>query len=283
MVLFARHPDDYAERVREAVRRISPDGLLRAIRDPESPDSTHIIITILPSPASRHSFEVDFASRRVFEMIWEKHIHSRIDDMAYLYDLFSASKTSAAVAGWIFELRMHQLLRSRRTVQLFPILNSGKGPVSLTYNNHVASLHQNDLKTLELLPSAEYPLTETTKVEKDCYYHPVAEKFPTIDSLLLVHPPGEPLPILLMFQITRSGEHDVKIEGLRKVDNLHFSTPIKKYYVVVTPESIRPQITVPNEYFEKDKGLSVDAGESADEEFSVFHYPVRPDGLFRKP
>jgi len=283
MILYARNPEDYMAEVLEAVSKITPDVLRRAVCDPESCDLSHIILTISPLPANRNFFEVDFASEQVFQLVWSKHLHSRIDDMEYYYDLFSTSKTSATAAGWIFESRMHQVLRSGGTIQLFPIRSSGEGEVNLIYNNHTASLHRDNPETLKTLPSDEYSLTPTTELEKDHYYRPVAENFPTIDSLLLIHPPGELLPILLMFQITRSGERDMKIEALRKVDNLDFSTPIEKFYVVVTPESIRLQITVPIEYFEKDKGVSVDAGELADEEFSVFHYPVHPDGLFRKP
>ena len=279
--MHARRPADYMKKVREAVDKTPPEALKQAVRDPESSDFSHIIITIFPSPADRDSFEVDFASLAVFQLVWDKYLHSRIDDMAYYYDLFSASKISATAAGWIFEFRMHQVLRSGGTIQLFPILSSGKGDANLIYNNHTASRHRKDLKTLESLPSAEYPLTTATHLEENCYYRPEAKNFPTIDSLLIVHPDGEPLPILLMFQITRSGHHDAKIGGLRKVDNLHLPAPIKKYYVVVTPENAYPQITVPIRYFVEDRGVSVDVGRSADEEFPVFQYLVRLENLFQ--
>jgi len=282
MDMYACHPNDYARKVRKEVNKTTSESLRQAVCDPESCDLSHIIITIIPSPDNRDEPEVDFASEGVFRLVWDKHLHSRIDEMEYYYNLFSASKTSAA-AGWIFESRMHQVLRSGGTIQLFPIRSSGKGGVNIIYNNHTASQHWNDSTTLEMLPSAEYALDTTIELKKNHYYRPAAKNFPTIDSLFLVHPDGEPLPILLMFQITRSGEHDVKIGHLRTVDNLHFPGPVKKYYVIVTPEQGFPQIKVPIQYFKEDRGVSVDFGKSADEAFPVFHYLVHPDDLFRTP
>ena len=151
-----------------------------------------------------------------------------------------------------------------------------------TYDNYTDSMDQKVLTTLKSPASAEYLLAKKIKLKEGRHYRPEAKQIPPVDSLLLIHPFGESSPILLMFQITRSGKHDVKVEGLRKVDELHSPTSPKKYYVVVTPETVHPQLTVPIERFEKDKGVSADdAGKSADEKFPVFHYLVRLGDLFR--
>ena len=63
-------------------------------------------------------------------------------------------------------------------------------------------------------------------------------------------------------------------DTLDKIDQLYPSAGLHRYYVVVTPEDIRPAITVPHAVFEK-KG-----GKRPGEAFSVFKYPVPANVLF---
>jgi len=122
--------------------------------------------------------------------------------------------------------------------------------------------------------------------------------------------------MLLVFQITwNRTERDAKLVGLRRISKLVLPSDVRVHLVAVTPESVRPKITVPKEYFENQgekadedmdededmcKGGDVDGDEAVDEEgeatdgeqddgtnkelwefFPVFHCPINMDELFR--
>jgi len=117
---------------------VSPRGLVRYTRTPDAYKSLltrelsnaddngfsrHVVI-VGPSQASRGYFEERFASRPVFDLLWDTFLKHRTDKMARLYELFriSPSITMTVAAGWIFESRTHQLVTRRKTIQLFSIL-----------------------------------------------------------------------------------------------------------------------------------------------------------------
>jgi len=69
------------------------------------------------------------------------------------------------------------------------------------------------LKPVRLRSCTNFTVEKSSRLpdEKDRsvtghYYRLPAANFPTIDSLFLIHPTGEPSPILPMFQITRNIE-----------------------------------------------------------------------------
>jgi len=271
---FSCHSDEYSVTLERTINKMEPGQLRQAIQNPGSLDFSHLIVTIWPVPPGQFSFEVQFASKHIIaRLLWAKHIHSQVDEMRHLYNLFSANDVTAASAGWTFEFRMHELLRCKQTLKLFPILrSSNRGLVNLIYDNYTATLSQKNAKTFKLLASAEYPLIEGARLDKGHYYRPEASNFPEIDSLLLIHPALCKPPVLLMFQMTLDKEvHEVKFRGLQKVDDLDFFPGAQRYYVVVTPEKIRPKITVPIEYFE---------GKEVDKTLKVFHYPIGSEDLF---
>jgi hypothetical protein len=69
-----------------------------------------------------------------------------------------------------------------------------------------------------------------------------------------------------MSQITRSqGGHEVKEAGLDMIDTLKLPLNTRRYYVVVTPYSIKPPIQVPRGRFG---------------DVCVFHHPVPQSTLF---
>ena len=274
---------------------------------------------MVPSSDSRSTRDIRIASPRILDLLWEKHIRYRIDLMGLFYDLFQADTISAPAAGQIFKLRIHQVLVQAQTIQLFPV-GGFQSEVNIVYNDYAASKKRQNPTNLRLVKSAEHPLDKISCPKMNHYYRPKSKTFPSVDSLLLVHPPGEQSPILLMFQITRNKkEHDVNEKGLHKIDGLQLPSGTRKYYVVVAPESIYPKTTVPKAYFQdseqrevsahgggegemstdeggfeewddEDQGTAVDedqemaAGEGqgmADETlFPVFHYPVRMEELF---
>jgi hypothetical protein len=85
-----------------------------------------------------------------------------------------------------------------------------------------------------LTVSDEHPLVEGDHLRMNHYYRLNSIDFPATDSVLLIHPPEEPSPILLMFQMTRNKrEHNVGVEGLCKIDGLRLPRRTRRYYVVV--------------------------------------------------
>ncbi|KAF9647700.1 hypothetical protein BDM02DRAFT_3129593 [Thelephora ganbajun] len=273
--LYGDVPAEYEALVRQEIADISPEQLRYVFLNPKSRRHSHYIITAEPSPTDRFIPVMNVVSRHVFELLWEKHIKHRAGDMAYFHDLFLASPVTAVTAGWLFELRMHQLLANQRTIRLFPILGC-HDQVDLIYNDYTASEERKDPANVQLTASEERDLLEGAQLQKDRYYRPKITNFPAIDSLLLVHPPGEPSPILLMFQITRNKQdHDANVRGLDKVKNMGLPPDACRYYVVVTPEGVQPKIMVSMEYFGENIRQIL-----PDEVFPVFHYPVREKEMF---
>jgi len=110
----------------------------------------------------------------------------------------------------------------------------------------------------------------------DKYYRPESLNFLAVDSLVLARSDSRTSPILLMLQMTRAREiHETKMGGLEMVDAMRFPPGAKKYYVVVTPEMVRPKITIPIKYFKRCKQDT-----DYDKKLKVFHCPIRFDELF---
>jgi len=74
------------------------------------------------------------ASQHIFKRLWDEHLRHRADDMSYLYRLFRYNEITAVAAGWIFESRMHQLLREEQTIRLFPIAQAVPGSANFISN-----------------------------------------------------------------------------------------------------------------------------------------------------
>ena len=246
-----------------------------AFHDPGVHNFSHYVTTMWPTHDHCY-YRVEFAARRVARLVWEKHAHSQIDDMEDFYQLFCGGKVLSTSATWIFEFRMHELLRNGQTIELFPILRSpNKGMAGLVYDNYAASRNGKDPVNLTLPVSSEYPLTEGVRLEEGRYYRPKSSDF-VVDSLLLIHPPGES-PILLMFQMApNNSERDVSPKGLDIIDRM--SPGARKYFVVVTPETVYPKVNIPTKCFKETRGQVA----FADEALPVFHYFVCLEGLFTK-
>jgi len=303
LVFYANVPAQYETLLHQEIDQLDPDCLHLIFRSPVFCGSSSLIITTKPSSADRLSFKRVVASRHVLNLLWEKHISHRADLMRLLYDQFQAYPTNPPAAEWIFKLRIHQLLVEKQTLQLFPI-RGYQTKANLIYDDHTASRKRQDPTNLELVKSEQYRLVEKHGLQKNCYYVPKCKRFPGIDSLLLVHPPGEALPILLMFRIIQNQkDYSVNKKSLGKVGDLKLPSNTRKYYVVVTPEGVRPTITVPTKYPQNqeqqetsdseetstdedeeptDGDLEMSADEDQDQisvgsSFSVFHHPVRAE------
>lgn len=267
---FADRPSEYEGFLRDKVAEVNADRLPRIFREPESHPLSHSIITIRPRPDSHAMRWKEFASRRVFKMLWEQHAKNRLDLTSAFYDVFRSHAIGPASAGWIFEFRIHQVLTERQTLQLLRMQGHVAG-VDYVYETTP------DRIALELAASSEATFVEGADLQPNKYYRLDSDTLPGIDSLLLVTPSDASLPILLMFQITHNrSDHDMNLADLEKVDRLGAPPSTRRYRVVVTPEGIHPKITVPAKYFE-DAGLRE---LTSDEAFPVFHYPLRTDELF---
>ena len=181
-------------------------------------------------------------------MVWEKHLASRVDLMKEFYDMSLATPNTATLAGWVFEGRVHQVLRTEQTLRLFPILPRS-GRANVIFDGYAASQAGNKSTEFQLTHSKEYPLVKRAKLVKNHYCRLESSNSAAVDSVLLIHPPGEP-PVLFMFQMTRNKtKYGTNLKGLRKVGELDVPLGTRRYLVIVTPENIYPRIVISLEYF----------------------------------
>ena len=111
----------------------------------------------------------------------------------------------AAGAGWVFELRMHQLLRKQQTIRMFPITLGRPEPANFIHEDYPG---RNPID-LHLTRSDEYPLAEGNQFHANLCHRPTPTNFPGIDPCT---------------SFTRNaGEHDVN------EDDLNLSENIQKY------------------------------------------------------
>jgi hypothetical protein len=218
---------------------------------------------------SRFKPSKKIASSFAFNLLWNKHLRSHVSFTAHFNDLVSEGVLgTASTAGWIFEFRMHQLLTQGYPMSLFPIGCTGSTSTKFDiYDNYTNSHNERDAEHFHLAALQEEALDEGIEMKVNHYYRRIATNFPSINSVLLVHPANS-LSILLMFQITRrKDEYDAKEDGLNQVDGLRVPPGTRKYLVVVTPSGGEPKIQSPKGRFENEHVL-------------VYHHPVQRRTLF---
>ena len=265
MATYGDDPEGYEDELQRYIDEIGADDLPHIFRSPGSSHLSHYIITIYSEEGHRGRFEKKFASRRVFELVWEKHLARRLDLMEELYNMFLASPITAIPAGWVFEDRMHQVLRTEGILRLFPI-HPRRGETNVIFDDYAASKAGSNLTEFQLASSEEYPLVEGDGLVMNHYYRPESSNFAAVDSVLLIRPPSGSL-ILFMFQMTRNkAKPSTNLEGLWKVGGLGVPPGTRRYLVIVTPENIYPSITVPLEYFGGTVPIQVEETESGENE-----------------
>jgi len=115
--------------------------------------------------------------------------------------------------------------------------------VDSVYNGHATPEENEKQQYLWLSESGEYLLDKGDQLHVGQYCRLKAADFSMIDSLFFILPSGEPSPILIAFRIRRNMVHDSIEEDLHRVDRLNLSPhTIRKFFVVVTPDSIQPEI-----------------------------------------
>ena len=255
---------------------ITPEALGSLLRSPQaSSDTSHLLVLIEPSPTSRFVPRMRVVTTHVFNLFWDRHNLNQASDMAQLYDFFRGISTTSLVPGMIFEVRIHQLLKKGRYLFLTPI-GGRLADRNIVYDDYgTASMTVNKLITLD--PLAEAPLTDGIALNPGYYYQPQISNFPTIGSLVLCPSVAGQPPILVIFQITYGVEDSaIKQVGLERIDQLGIPQNAEKVLVIVTPENVKPKITVPMTYL-TDAFL---AGRTPDTAFPVYHLQIARESLF---
>ena len=279
LAMYSHSPHKVHERVIRKLQEMDPPKIRVALGTADMDTSSHFITRIEPSQTSRAIAEKTIASQYVFALLWDKYLKDQNSEMEALYRRSLNNSNMAAVAGWVFESRMHQLFRSGRTIQLFPIRRSSLGPVNVIYRDYNASRQRLDPTPLTLHASPDCLFREGEQLTSGKYYRAPKVNFPAVDSLFFIEPPDEPSPILLMFQITQNhSEHDANSLGLDAVGRL-VPPNTRKWYVVVTPVDIEPGIKVARKYF-SDQGVDVKNVEGADALLRVFHCLIPTQNMF---
>ena len=98
---YGRTPDKFEALVAEQVRLIKPDGLRNALFNPDSDDSSHLIVRIEPSPDDRTRFEKTIASQGALELIWDRHLKNSPAEMGRLYAALGGGTVTATAVGGI--------------------------------------------------------------------------------------------------------------------------------------------------------------------------------------
>ena len=258
----------YRDLVDSQARAVPPD-ILQSIFQASEPCTTFYLVThIEPSRGSRSTCRKRIASRYAFKILWAR-LKYHTPDMRFYYGLLQRNPDTTYTLGWIFELRMHELLRQGNTIQLLPIYS------------HLTSTEYKIQKAIQLPESREHLLDEGEQLCVGHYYQLQTTDFSTIDSLFFIHPPDEPSPILLAFQIRHKTVCDVEVEDLRRVDRLSSShTNIRKFFVVVTPDDIQPPLEALKAFFGGPMTRRAVGRWISRKDWQVFQYPVDMGGLF---
>ena len=260
LALYGSKPEMIRKLVERQVAKMDFDGVRNALWSTDSDQTSHLIMRVEPleSPFKPNK---TIASPFAFKLLWDRYLRAQVSETAHFYDLVSeGGPGTASCAGWIFEFRMHQLLRQGYLMSLFPIGCTRSTSTKFdVYNN---SHNERNAEHFQLAESQEETLDEGIELKVNHYYRPTAINFLSIDSVLLIHPANSS-PILLMFQFTwRKDEYDAKEDGLNKVDGLRVPRGTRKYLVVVTPSGGEPKIQSSKGRFENEHVL-------------VYHHPVQ--------
>ena len=268
LALYGSKPETIQQLVETQVEKMDFDAMRNALWSTDSSKSFHLIMRVEPSNSRFKPCKM-IASPFAFNLLWDRHLRDQVSETAHFYNLVSeGGPGTASNAGWIFEFRMHQLIRQGYLMKLFPIGRTRSTSTKFdVYNNYTNFHNERNAEHFQLAESQEETLGEGIKLKVNQYYRPTAPNFPSIDSVLLIHPANSS-PILLMFQFTRrKDEYDAKEDGLNQVDGLRVPRGTRKYLVVVTPSGREPQIRSPKGRFENEHVL-------------VYHHPVQRRTLF---
>jgi len=271
LVEYADDPSSYKNKVEDEVQRLSSSALLDVLETPDSHLESSSIITIDPSPTSRERFVARVASKFASELIWNRHLKRQVSESTRFYDLLQANTITSAAARLVFESQIHRLLSQPHTATLFRVPGRS-GKVNFIYDTKKAQ----DPHDIHLNSIAEYWLEDKDDIHASGYHRPRSKNFPGFDSISVIHSPGcRPLPFAFQIMLNKE-EHDVKLAGLQRIDDL--SRGISWLYVVVAPEGVTPKIKVPKEYF-PGEGSGIDPTDA----FPVFYFPVNRKLLFPNP
>jgi len=168
------------------------------------------------------------------------------------------------------------------------------------YNGYEATDSGTDGVPINLPDLKEYVVIDEAdkRVEYNTYYRPRHKNFPAIDSWVLIRPDPKKPPIFIMFQITiTTSTHDVKQEGLDRMDQLQVPKDALRWLVIFTPKEAQPRIGPVMKSYVKKREAEIKAAQNGssntrkrkreaptaaprDTASGVFHYPIDSDTVF---
>ena len=267
--LFNFQPDSYEQVVNEEIDKLSPDDLTKLLKGIENNTiQSHYLISTGPLPTNRAMPERKAASKYILGKILNQVYPNQIDRIKIVYNALLLNLSTAGAAGMIYEHQVHYLLQEGGVINLLPIhYDPVDRGINVIYKDYSAT---GSAKIRVVLPKSKELrfIDPPTSLKLYTYYVPQSRNFPTFDSLLLVQPNPQEPPILLIFQMTVGDEHDAKKTGLDMVDKMVAGVrDIKKYLVIVTPEGMRPKITVPRMHLTEE----LLDGRNPDDVLPVYH------------
>ena len=272
LFLYADRPGTYDEKVVSEICSLSPNvlrGLLLSTR--EATNSSYYLVTTGPLPNDRTKPETKIASPYVFAEFCRLILMDRVEVME---DYYNALRLAPTAAGMIFKYRAHRFLREGRTLDLLPILAPPQ-PQGRTRSKYIYDKYTNDITRRQrvVFPRLEEYLVdkETQHThEPNVYYYPRSTNLLAVDSWVLVRPNPQGPPIVLAFHMTiDTKEYDAEKSSLDRLGEL-VPGDAQVYHVILTPEVVKPQITVPTDYLM-----------AGDEAFRVFHCKIETVELFK--
>jgi len=282
LFLFAHNTTHYEYCLNMEIGNLSPDSLIELLQDPNAAiEDIHFVITTGPLPGDRSKPYRTFTSPGVIGEYCKSLFEDEVDVLRRHYDALCGHPTTFNAAGMVFEHCVHQFLRKKKTITLFPILgriltkgeNSGDG---IIYDNYTTTKNAKGQKQVKLPELEEFIIIDEseTGVKYGTYYRPKRRNFPSINSWVLIRRGHLKGPVFIMFQITiNATEHDVKQEGLDLMDRLDIPQNASRWLVVLTPRGVNPKIgPVMANYLKKKIPANVSLNPKV--RFRVFHYPI---------
>ena len=84
----ALDPDDYKDEVAKQVQALNPAVIQELFLSPFSDDRFDLVAVIEPSDNDRSVRSRSFASKRVFEMVWKRHLANNPAEGLFFYNMF---------------------------------------------------------------------------------------------------------------------------------------------------------------------------------------------------
>ena len=180
-------------------------------------NSSHTIYTMRPRKMKKYQYvslhaAFGFATADIGRRIAEATIAISLKDAQRLYDFLLGQGATKTSAGWVFEVRMHQIFQRGG---LFVATKQG-GQETITIDIHSCGDFSQVSGVGDLL--RERPGSQRIKPDIiGRYFKPQHCNLPSVDSFAVTECAAAGGEVLVLFQMTVSTEHPVKAEGLASI------------------------------------------------------------------